>query len=241
MDAAHALRDLRQPWLMIDIPRMDYEKALDLQHALVDAKYRGGAKHNLVLMLEHPPVFTFGRRGGREFLLKDDAFLRAHGITSFQVERGGLVTYHGPGQLVIYPIINLRETGWGVMDLVQALEDMVIRLTADWGIYCERNPLNRGVWVGNRKLASIGLAIRHWITFHGMSININPSLEPFTWMHPCGLAGIQATSMARELGYDVSMVKVREAVKAHLKTAWALELMEGSLEGVMEMIRDPSP
>ncbi|MFO7984514.1 MAG: lipoyl(octanoyl) transferase LipB [Desulfatiglandaceae bacterium] len=228
---------MTQPWFMVDIPLMDYQDALDLQYALVQAKHSGILAPHVILLLEHPPVFTFGRRGGKEHLLVKEDFLERRGIKTFQVERGGYVTYHGPGQLVIYPIVDLKQIGWRVVDFVEALERVVIHLTADWGIQSERNPLNRGVWIGNRKLANIGLAVRHWITFHGVAVNVNPSLEPFTWMNPCGLKGIQITSLARELGQPISLDLVRERLKRHLKTQLGIEPVETSLAVVKKKVR----
>lgn len=229
---SHSKKRGGRPWLVVDIPLMAYREALDLQHRLVHAKHTGALTHDVILILEHLPVFTFGRRGGEEHLLVEPSFLKEKGIETLRVERGGYITYHGPGQVVIYPIVDLNRVQWGVVDLVSSLEAVGIRVAADWGIRAERNPVNRGVWVGNRKLAYIGIAVRHWITFHGMAVNVDLSLEPFNWMNPCGLPNIGVTSLSRELGYDVPMGRAREGLKTYLASQLHIDLVETSLGAV---------
>jgi len=180
---------------------------------------------NVVLLVEHPPVFTLGHRGGLDNLTVSANFLEKAGVPVIQVERGGSITFHGPGQLVVYPIINLQSAGLRVVDYVENLEEIMIRTALDWGIRAERNPINRGVWVGNNKLGSIGIAIRRGICFHGMAFNVNPSLKPFSWINPCGLQNVGMTSMEQELSRKVSMNRVRETVKYHLKAVFGVELV----------------
>ncbi|MDZ7700286.1 MAG: lipoyl(octanoyl) transferase LipB [Deltaproteobacteria bacterium] len=229
-----------RPWLVVDIPLMGYIEALDLQHRLVHARHTGALQHDVILILEHPPVFTLGRRGGDEHLLVDPSFLKDRGIETHRVERGGYITYHGPGQVVVYPIVDLNRVEWGVVDWVSSLEEVGIRVAADWGITAERRSLNRGVWVENRKLAYIGIAVRHWITFHGMAINVDLSLEPFEWMNPCGLQGVQATSLARELNVRVPVHRVRQQLMEHLKKECRMDILVTSLQEVEERSRGDS-
>jgi lipoate-protein ligase B len=157
-------------------------------------------------------------------------FLKKAVIPVIQVERGGNITFHGPGQLVMYPIINLQTAKLSVVHYVENLEEVMIRTAADWGITAVRNPLNRGVWVGNNKLGSIGIAIRRGICFHGMALNVNTSLEPFKWINPCGLRDTGITSMERELSRNVSMKRVSERIKHHLKAVFDVALIMTSLE-----------
>ena len=185
---------------------------------------------DIVLLLEHPRVFTLGRRGGLENLTVSGDFLEKAGVPVIHVERGGDITFHGPGQVVMYPILDLRDARLGVVDYVELLEEVMIRTASDWGIEAGRNPLNRGVWVGNNKLGSIGIAIRKGISFHGMAFNVNLSLEPFGWINPCGLQNIGITSMERELARKLSMDKVREAVKRHVETIFSVKLVKTELE-----------
>lgn len=218
------LRVNSKKWLSVEMPVIDYREAWDLQHRLVTDRKSRIIDKNVVLFLEHPPVFTLGRRGGLDNLTVPEDYLEKAGISVIHVERGGDITYHGPGQLVVYPIVDMREAGLRVLDYVTALEEIMIRTAADWGLVAERNSMNRGVWVDNKKLGSIGITIRRGISFHGIAFNVNVSLEPFGWINPCGLKGIRMTSMERELSYQVPMHKVRNAVKRHMETGFGIKL-----------------
>ena len=212
-------------WLCIELPAVEYREAWNLQSNLVAARKDKIIDTNIILLLEHPPVFTLGRRGGLNNMTVSPDFLEKAGIPVIQVERGGNITFHGPGQLVVYPIIDLRVAGMNVVDYVQNLEEVMIRVAADWGIKAERNPINRGAWVDNNKLGSIGIAIRRGICFHGIALNVNLSLKPFGWINPCGLQDIGMTSMEKELSRKVSMNQVRETVKRHIQRVFAVELV----------------
>ena len=215
---------------MIELPAMEYTRAWDLQSNIVAARKDGVLDKDIVLLLEHPPVFTLGRRGGLKNLTVSEDFLNNAGIPVIHVERGGDITFHGPGQIVMYPIIDIRVARLGVLDFVEHLEEVMIRTASDWGINAERNPVNRGVWVGNNKLGSIGIAIRRGISFHGIAFNVNLSLRPFGWIRPCGLKDIGMTSMVQELSRKVSMAQVREAIKRHVEAVFSVELVMTDLE-----------
>jgi len=217
-------------WFCVDIPLIEYQEAWSLQAEIVLAIKDKTIDRNVVLFLEHPSVFTLGRRGGRNNLNVSEAFLESQGIPLVHVERGGDITYHGPGQLVAYPVLDLRGAGLDVVGHVTKLEDVMIRTARDFGVKAERNPLNRGVWVGNNKLGSIGIAIRRGITFHGFALNVNLTMEPFTWIQPCGLQGIGMTSLGRELVTDVSMRKARERARSHMEAVFGVALETIGLE-----------
>jgi len=223
-------------WLCVDIPLMDYKEALDLQRSLVDAKTSEIMGRDLILFLEHPPVFTLGRRGGREHLLVDDATLGMRGIEVFHAERGGDITYHGPGQLVVYPVVDINKRGFKVLEFVETLEEVMIRVTADWGIVTGRNPKNRGVWIGNRKIGSIGIAIRHGVSFHGIALNVNTSMDPFSWINPCGLRGVEMTSMQHALGREIVMEEVRSATKLHIREIFGVELEKADVNDIYKIL-----
>ncbi len=214
----------KKKWPCVQLPLTDYREAWRLQIDLVTARWEKRLDTDVVLLVEHPPVFTLGRRGGMGNLTVSENVLKERGIPIIQVERGGDITFHGPGQLVIYPIVDLTAARLGVTDYVEMLEEAIIRVAADWGITANRNPLNRGVWVGNSKLGSIGIAVRHGISFHGVALNVNLSLEPFAWIHPCGLKGIEITSLEKELGRSVSMDDVRKALRRHIEDVFGVEL-----------------
>ena len=160
-----------------------YAEAWDLQARLVEARVSGSLPNDVVLVLEHPAVFTLGKRGGRENLLVPEETLARQGIPIVQVERGGNITYHAPGQLVLYPIIHLERAGIKVVDMVDRLEEVMIRTCAEWGIQAGRNPLNRGVWVGMKKIGAIGIAVRRGVSFHGMALNVNIRSHAI-WLDP---------------------------------------------------------
>ena len=234
MDKNNPEKNVKQnQWLLIELPATEYTRAWDLQNNLVEARKDGVIDKDIILLLEHPPVFTLGRRGGLKNLTVSEDFLEKAGIPVIHVERGGDITFHGPGQIVMYPIIDLRAARLGVIDYVGLLEEVMIRTASDWGIEAERNPRNRGVWVGNNKLGSIGIAIRKGISFHGMAFNVNLSLEPFGWINPCGLQNIGITSMERELSRTVNIEKVREAVKRHVQTVFSIELVMSELGKIL--------
>lgn len=215
----------RGHWWIIDLGQIDYDKAWKLQTDIVGARNRGELNADIILVLEHPAVFTLGRRGGNENLLVSEAFLEESGIAVTQVERGGNITYHGPGQLVVYPIINLEAARMSVVDFVHALEEVMLQTAEVWGIKAGRNSTNHGIWVGNLKLGSLGIALRKGISFHGLALNVNLDLTPFTWIQPCGLQGVQMTSMAKELSNEISMSKVREVIKEKFQLIFGIQLV----------------
>jgi len=223
--------------LFVDLPSIEYRKAWDLQIQLVGARKDGIIDMDIVLILEHPPVFTLGRRGGLNNLMVSEDFLEKEGIPVIQVERGGDITFHGPGQLVIYPIIDMEKARLKVVDYMSDLEEVMIRAAGEWGITAERNDKNRGVWVGNRKLGSVGIAVRRGICFHGLALNINPSLNPFAWINPCGLQDIGMTSMEREITGEISMNEVREVAKRHMETVLGFEFQMTDLEEVQRLLQ----
>lgn len=230
-DGVNALRhSTRTTWLVADLPVMAYADAWRLQGRLVESRHTALVSSNILLILEHPPVFTLGRRGGRENLKVSEGFLEATGIPVFQIERGGDITFHGPGQLVGYGIIHLPSAGISVTDYVTGLEEIMIRTAAYWDVIAERNPKNRGVWVGSRKLGSIGVAVRRGVTFHGFAFNVNVSLEPFSWIHPCGLKGVEMTSLERELTRSLPIEAVRETLKFNTESVFQIGLNPVDLE-----------
>jgi lipoate-protein ligase B len=222
----------------VDLPTVEYQAAWDLQLSLVAIRKTGIISRDIVLFLEHQPVFTLGRRGGLDNLAVPLDFLENEGIPLIHVERGGDITFHGPGQLVVYPIIDLRAAGLGVADYVTALEEVMIRIAADFQVRAERNRKNRGVWVGNNKLGSIGVAVRRGVSFHGLALNINTSLTPFSWIHPCGLSDIDMTSLGHELSREVSMDQVRASARHNLESVFGVHLVMKSLAELKTIIQE---
>ena len=220
----------------IDLGLMEYREAWRLQEMLVSARVDQTLKQDMLLFLEHPAVFTLGRRGGLENLLVSEAFLKQSGIPLVQVERGGFITYHGPGQLVVYPIINLQSRRIGVNEFVEAMEAAMLGTAGAWNLAAGRNPANRGIWVGSKKMGSIGIALRKGVSFHGLALNVNLDLTPFSWIQPCGLQGVGMTSMQVELGRKLPLAEVRNRLKQELQTVLGLQLEERNLADLLHHI-----
>lgn len=174
--------------------RVEYERALAWQESLLAARIAGGP--DTLLLLEHEPVYTLGRGADATYL----GAATSSGVPVVRAQRGGQVTYHGPGQLVGYPILGLRDHRQDVRWYVRTLEEVLISSLADLGIQAGRNPGLTGVWVGGRKIGSIGVAIRRWVTWHGFALNVDTDLSGFGRITPCGIAGVQMTSVALEGG-----------------------------------------
>ena len=215
----------RKQWLAVDFDTLDYGRALCLQHDLVAARRSGIIQQNVLLLLEHPPVFTLGRRGGSENLKVSAEFLKKHHIEVVQIERGGNITYHGPGQLVAYTIFDLNAGRRGVEDFVHRLEEVMLRVSQSSGVAATRDRRNRGIWVGDHKLGSVGIAIRRGITFHGLALNVDPCLEHFGWINPCGLQNAGVTSIRRESTKPVSMQDIRTTFKHHFSDVFGAALL----------------
>ena len=214
---------------LVDLGLTDYAAAYDLQLALVEKRRKGQAPVDVFLVTEHPSTFTLGRRGGQENLMVPEEFLRERNIPLVHIERGGDITFHGRGQLVIYPIMHLREAGLSVTEYVYCLEEVMIRLAAACGVKAARDPRNHGVWVGqgygNKKLGSVGIAIRHGVAFHGLALNVCLDLEPFSWVNPCGLAGVSMTTVSRECGREVTLAEVKKELPGQMAEIFGREFI----------------
>jgi lipoate-protein ligase B len=209
-------------WYCIDLGTVAYTTAWNLQKTILEAKKKDDTFPDVVLFLEHHPVFTLGRRGGRQNLKVSECVFNESGIEIIQVERGGDITYHGPGQLVGYPVIHLQKNGLKVVEYVEGIEQSMIQTASQWGIDAGRNVLNRGVWVGKRKLGSIGIAVKRGISFHGFALNVDLSLKPYTWINPCGLQNVSMTSMVLETRDKISMVQVRESMRKQMASVFKI-------------------
>jgi lipoyl(octanoyl) transferase len=197
---------------------------MKLQQKLVELRQREEIADQL-LLLEHPPVITLGRGGDETNLLATPPELAHHGVRFYETTRGGDITYHGPGQIVGYPILHLGEGNRDVRKYVTAIEEVLIRTVAEYGITAERADGKRGIWVGNDKIAAIGVRIARWVTSHGWALNVNTNLEHFNLITPCGLRGTGVTSIERQLGRRISMDDVREVLAAKFAEVFERELV----------------
>ena len=188
-----------RPLVFRDLGVLEYNRALALQIDAREEKIAYPALPDQLFFVEHPPVFTLGKNGGRENLVVSDNFLTQKDVAVIQTDRGGNITYHGPGQAVLYPVIDLEKAKIGVADFVYGLEEIMQQITLKYGIQADRNARNHGLWVGSSKIGSVGLAIKKGVSIHGLALNVKPDLTPFSWINPCGMENVSITSVKEEL------------------------------------------
>jgi len=208
---------------LLDTGQMDYAEAWEYQKRLFDKVLESKAKEeatgNFLLFCEHPHVFTLGKSGNRKNLLVDDQWLEANGVSFYQTDRGGDMTYHGPGQLVGYPVFDLDNFDLSVKEFVFDIETILIRVVKRYGLRGARMERATGVWIDagikgkERKIAAIGMRIHNKVSMHGFALNVNTDLNYFKYIHPCGFQDKGVTSLQQELGHQVDMDEVKEAVK----------------------------
>lgn len=186
---------------------VSYAEALQTQKELVRRR-RADEIPDTLLLLEHPPVFTIGRVGKREHLLADESLLRQRGAEVVETDRGGDITYHGPGQIVGYPILDLNALRRDVKWYLERLEQVMIRTLETFGVTAGRIPGLTGAWVGDRKIGAIGVRVQGWVTSHGFALNVDPDLSYYRLIVPCGIRGKGVTSLAAELGRSVPLNEV---------------------------------
>jgi lipoyl(octanoyl) transferase len=225
-----------QTVLFEDCGSIGYQQAWDYQERLlresVDAKMASPARPtvNHLLFCTHPPVYTLGKSGHMEHVLLSDEQLEEKGIGFYKTNRGGDITFHGPGQLVAYPILDLEYFGTDIGRYLRNLEEVIIRTLADYGIKGERSPGETGVWLDTeikgreRKICAMGVRCSRWITMHGLALNVNTDLNYFGFIVPCGIAHKQVTSIERELGRPVDETAVKERVKHHFEAVFGAVL-----------------
>jgi lipoyl(octanoyl) transferase len=192
-----------QPQLgnILSFGSMPYQRAWDLQRTLVQRR-RDGLIPDTLILLEHPPVYTLGRSGGDQNILFTPAERRSRGIDLIRVDRGGDITYHGPGQLVGYPIVDLRHRGGDVHRYLRDIESVLIRVLAGFGLVGERDERYTGVWIAGRKIAAIGVKVTHGVTSHGFALNVCPNMEHWAGIIPCGIAQRGVVSLSELMGGD---------------------------------------
>jgi lipoyl(octanoyl) transferase len=199
---------------VVKLGLIEYQEAYDLQLKILKLSQQE-AIGNVLLLLEHPPVLTLGINGKNNNILMNEDELGKLGVKVFHSNRGGDVTYHGPGQLVCYPIINLKHLGIGVKEYVRLLEETSIKLMEEeYGVSSHRKPGFPGVWVLNDKVTAIGCTVKKWVTMHGFALNVNTNLEHFKWINPCGFTDKGVTSLEKLLGIpqdiDLAMNRIIE-------------------------------
>jgi lipoyl(octanoyl) transferase len=212
------------PLVVRRIGRLSYAQGLELQAQLV-ADRQAGRIVDVLLLLEHDPVFTLGRNAREQNLLVRESLLRARGYDVFETGRGGDVTYHGPGQVVGYPIISLAPDREDVHRYVRDLEEVMIRACRDFGIEAERVAGLTGCWVGRDKIGAIGVRISRWVTSHGFAFNVVNDLGPYSLIVPCGIPDRGVTTLQRLLGRAVPLEEAQDSLSRHFVTVFERELV----------------
>ncbi|MFH1905728.1 MAG: lipoyl(octanoyl) transferase LipB [bacterium] len=196
---------------VLDIGLKDYMEAYSLQKKILAERIKNKIPDTLILT-EHPPTFTIGRKGGRGNILVSNEVLKKNGIKVYEVDRGGGITYHGPGQIVGYPIINLAEWNKDIHLYLRSLEEVIIRFLSHFKITAGRINGYTGVWIGNEKIAAIGIGVSKWTTFHGFCININPNKNHFKMINPCGIRDKKVTSLCELTEKQTNMPKAKQVL-----------------------------
>ncbi|MCD8482548.1 MAG: lipoyl(octanoyl) transferase LipB [Verrucomicrobia bacterium] len=206
---------------IVDWGRTEYQKALAMQQDRVQQRIHEAATDALVFT-EHEPVYTIGaRQGADDHLVADEVFLAREGITVARSNRGGDITYHGPGQIVGYPIISLRNRGKDLHAYLRDLEEVLIRTVRHFGLNAGRREGKTGIWLQDRKIAAIGVAVKQWVTYHGFALNVNPVLDHFKGIIPCGITDGTVTSMSAELGRAILPVSVKPLLALEFQQVFA--------------------
>lgn len=191
-----------------DLGSIDYKEAWDLQKEIFTKRTRDNIVDTF-FMLEHPHTYTLGKVADKENLLSGEEQLKKLGISVYEIDRGGDITYHGPGQIVGYPIIKLSDWKEDTHAYLRGLEEIIMNVCSDYGLKPERNPKYTGVWIENRKIAAIGIKVSRWVTMHGFAFNINTDLNLFNGIIPCGIRDKEVTSLEKELGKNISIDEVK--------------------------------
>jgi len=210
---------------VIDLGLKDYKETLELQHQLVEQKHKENLPE-ILLLVEHNPVITLGRSSHPENILLDKEQLEQLNIQLHYIERGGDVTYHGPGQLVAYPLFDLNHYHQDTHLFLRQLEEVIIKTVASYSLKAERIKGLTGVWVEGKKVASIGVAAKKWITFHGLALNVNTDLKYFGYIHPCGMLDKKVTSIAELLKRKVDFQEVKDKIVDEFAEIFTLRIVK---------------
>ena len=219
----------KEAWIL-NLDTVPYDEAFALQKRLVTMRSQDDICDTLIL-LEHPPVFTVTRKATLNNILASTDELEDKGISLSKTNRGGDITYHGPGQIVGYPIKNLKDHGKDLHKYIRNIEEIIISVLMDYGISAHRDKANPGVWIGDEKIAAIGIAVKSsWTTMHGFAFNVTPDLNHYSLIVPCGLTNKGITSLSKLLGTPISMEEVREKLVHHYAEVFKLKTRKITLE-----------
>lgn len=192
-----------------DLGLIDYKEAWDLQQE-IHSKRVSSDVDDILFLLEHPNTYTLGKTAHKENLVSSEDYLKQNKISVYDIDRGGDITYHGPGQIVGYPIVDLNNWFKDTHKYLRALEEVIIKTCEEYGLHCGRNEKHTGVWIDERKIAAIGIKVSRWVTMHGFAFNVNTDLKLFNGIIPCGIQDKSVTSLSNELKMDIDIQEVKE-------------------------------
>jgi lipoyl(octanoyl) transferase len=197
-----------------NLDKVDYKEAWDLQKTIFELRHQEKID-DVFLLLEHPHTYTLGKSADEKNLVGSEEYLNKNEISVYDIDRGGDITYHGPGQIVGYPIIDLNNWGKDTHKYLRALEEIIIRTCSDYGIAATRVPKYTGVWIEDRKIAAIGIKVTRWITMHGFALNVNTDLSLYNGIIPCGITNKEVTSLKKELNVEIEIQEVKLKILNH--------------------------
>jgi len=207
-----------------DLDFIDYKEAWDLQKDILSQRL-SGEKEDVLLLLEHPNTYTLGKTANKHNLKSSEEYLKQNEISVYDIDRGGDITYHGPGQIVGYPIIDLNNWYKDTHKYLRALEEVIIQTCSEYNLDSKRNPKHTGVWLNERKIAAIGIKVSRWITMHGFAFNVNTDLNLFNGIIPCGIQDKEVTSLSKELNRKVDIQEVKEKLLKNFKEIFNYSLI----------------
>ena len=219
-----------------DLGKIDYQQAWDLQRELFDKRYKNELP-DLLLLLEHNHTYTLGKTADKSNLIGSENYLKENNISVYDIDRGGDITYHGPGQIVGYPIISLENWKKDTHKYLRAIEEVIIRTCDEFGINASRNEKYTGVWVGDKKIAAIGIKVSRWITMHGFAFNVSTDLKYFGGIIPCGIRDKAVTSLENELNQKMILETVKNLLVKHFKEVFGYSSFENR---ILEEMKDSS-
>ena len=211
-----------------NLDTIDYKEAWDLQKTIFELRHQQKI-NDVLLLLEHPHTYTLGKTADEKNLIGNEEYLNKNKISVYDIDRGGDITYHGPGQIVGYPIIDLNNWGKDTGKYLRALEEIIIRTCADYGLTVTRVPKYTGVWIEDRKIAAIGIKVTRWITMHGFALNVNTDLSLYNGIIPCGITNKEVTSLKKELNTEINIQEVKLKLLAHTKDIFGYQNIETRL------------
>jgi len=217
----------------VDLGLMPYAPSFEIQNRVLQARIEGRLAPTVILQ-ENPPIFTIGRSGTRNNILSSPEELRQWGIDVLEVNRGGDVTYHGPGQLVVSPLVYLGDVGLNANQYLHKLEDVLMELLANYDIKTHKTDAFPGVWHEESKIASVGIAVKHGFTFHGFSLNVDPNLDAFNLINPCGVSRMRVSSIYQVLGQAPPMAEVKSQLKEIVERSFKMETRVTSWQDILE-------